>query len=412
VAADRKLTVTIEVAPKKAASAQRTAQLVKDVLPGDQLAGLGKVFGDQKPTQAIESVTTGFSAMTKELKRLEAAMRPDLLAKQADLELKLAKARGAYAKGLEGEKDKQQGTGFFGKLLGNLFGGGKGGKGGGNPLSALMGGGEGAGGLGELLGGAGGGIGAGGGFLAAAGPAGVAIGAVAIGLEKVVEWGTKAAEVTVGLVAKANPAVVEKLTMAMDDAQAVIGRSLTPVVETFTKVARLVGDTFATIMPDASEFQAVMAELDPIFEDIKEAVGIIGPIIKTGLVVALRQLGLAFKILALQVKPWLKLISIGATYSGLGLLLGGSGKGDVKSSVGAAARGASFFSAESLGERGYASAYGAGLSASPAKQTAENTTTIASAAKGIWDWLTGQDSKAEDANKRAVEGLGEGGGDF
>lgn len=51
------------------------------------------------------------------------------------------------------------------------------------------------------------------------------------------------------LTALSNPAAVQQLTLAFNDAMAVIGRGMLPIVQAFTKAIRLVGDNYARLEP-------------------------------------------------------------------------------------------------------------------------------------------------------------------
>jgi hypothetical protein len=186
-----------------------------------------------------------------------------------------------------------------------------GGKGGLNLAGMVPGGGA----LGGLLGG-------GGGALAVGGP----WGALAAGA---LEAGKALASMT----AKANPAVMERLSMAVDDAQAVIGQRFAPVIELVTEGVRVLGDFLASALPSTGEVRAALQEFKPVIEEVKANLALLAPIIKTGLSVALKAVAVNLQIFAKVLEP------VTWAMKGLGDVLGG----DKKSSVGAAARQAQQF---------------------------------------------------------------------
>lgn len=57
-------------------------------------------------------------------------------------------------------------------------------------------------------------------------------------------------------VGKANPAAVQRFTLAADDLQAVIGRALTPVLEKLTVLVQRLGNAFASLSPTTQKFIA------------------------------------------------------------------------------------------------------------------------------------------------------------
>jgi len=68
-------------------------------------------------------------------------------------------------------------------------------------------------------------------------------------------------------VGKANPAIVEIFTAAVDDLLAVIGQSLTPVFRVVTQMVRMAADSFTTWMPQLGALAGVIAQtLVPAFQ--------------------------------------------------------------------------------------------------------------------------------------------------
>lgn len=84
---------------------------------------------------------------------------------------------------------------------------------------------------------------------AVAGLAGALGGKLATGLTTAMSAITAMAEPIEGLVRLANPARVNMFVIAAEDAQAVIGRQLVPVLDALTESARKVGDYYAGLEP-------------------------------------------------------------------------------------------------------------------------------------------------------------------
>lgn len=71
-------------------------------------------------------------------------------------------------------------------------------------------------------------------------------------------------------VSKVNPAVVDKLNLAFEDIQAVIGKALTPVLGALVPIVRTIGDFLATMLP----------LLDPLVKWITLAVTALGEFVR------------------------------------------------------------------------------------------------------------------------------------
>jgi len=66
-----------------------------------------------------------------------------------------------------------------------------------------------------------------------------------------------------------NPAAVEQLTLAFNDALAVIGRGMLPIVQAFTRAIRVVGDNYARLEPlITSVSNAVARGMDRVFSKL------------------------------------------------------------------------------------------------------------------------------------------------
>lgn len=109
--ADRLLRVLLEIVPKTTGAFQKAL-------------GIGGGSGASAATspqasQNLSKITSGFSDMHKQIALLNTAIRPDLIAKQAALEVKLAKATADYDKALGAAKPKGGilGSGISGGML-------------------------------------------------------------------------------------------------------------------------------------------------------------------------------------------------------------------------------------------------------------------------------------------------------
>jgi hypothetical protein len=70
-------------------------------------------------------------------------------------------------------------------------------------------------------------------------------------------------------ISAANPGKVEQFNLAMRDFHAVLGKALMPAMESFTRIARKVGDVFAQLQPIFEEF---FAQVGGFFEDVFEGI--------------------------------------------------------------------------------------------------------------------------------------------
>lgn len=199
-----------------------------------------------------------------------------------------------------------------------------------------------------------------------AGPAAAALG-LAVGISKALIGMFKT---ITSFVQKANPGAVQRLGLAMDDLVAVIGHTLTPVVEVVTKAIRNFGDFLATILPSSQEFRAALA---PVFEELDEfrdVLATIAPYIKDYLTQALKTLTVVLKLVYGTITQIIRGLKA------LGLV---SSTAKLTSSMGAAARQHTFTNPEEYAKSIYLAAANA-QGREPQKETADNT-------KGIWDTL-------------------------
>ena len=190
-----------------------------------------------------------------------------------------------------------------------------------------------------------------GGAAGAAGPVGIAVALAAAAAVKALQTVAAALnalkEVSLAFAAQANPKVVERYTLAWDDLQAVVGRSLIPVVELITQGVRLFGDVLASVLPTTQEMRAALAPLGDALKELRDVFAELAPYIKVTITGALLTLGYTLKGLALTIKALLlPLRQLG--------LLGGK---QLASSVGAANKGVSFTGAEEYAKSVYQAAY-------------------------------------------------------
>lgn len=198
-------------------------------------------------------------------------------------------------------------------------------------------------------------------FGDALGPVGIGLSVMGGAIEGITKQVSEFLNTAVALAAKAQPGVVRRFQIALDDAAAVIGHRMVPLVELMTEVVRGIGDILQTVLPSTKEFRAALAPLREAFADIKEALTPVAFILKDFLILGLKLLAEQLRLAALGVKILL------APLQGLARLTGM----ELESSVGAAARQVKFTNPESYAKEVYAAAAGSG--ADPAKQTASNT---------------------------------------
>lgn len=167
--------------------------------------------------------------------------------------------------------------------------------------------------------------------------------------------GTAAMGAVTGLIALrsvslASPGAMEKFQIVMEDTAAVVGRTLTPILEIVTQAFKLIGDVLASILPSAGDMREALKPISDLFGAIREALAPIAPFIKDVLVVALKALGVVIEIILLPFKLLGKLISA---------LFGGEDK-KLKDSTGTAARNISFTSADAHAKSVYQAAFKSG----------------------------------------------------
>jgi hypothetical protein len=180
--------------------------------------------------------------------------------------------------------------------------------------------------------------------------------------------------VLVGMAGKANPAALERFTMAVEDVQGVIGQRFVPVLNLMTEGVRFFGDILQSLLPTQTEMNAILRPLSNAWDDLKlslkDAMNDLGPILKEGLVLGLEVLtttiGGAVKAISWLVDAMEQV----AAFSGLANVLP---KTPFKegSSFGAAAQPIKFGGLEDLSKNLIQSAYQVGVK--PDQETANNT---------------------------------------
>lgn len=335
----RLLRVLLEVVPKSTNAFQKA--LGADGASGglSRLATQGPGGStDRDRSKNLQALTNDWSNMHKEIAKLNLAMRPDLVAKQVDLEIKLSKAREAHAKAIDKEqRERRFGTGFMGQLLSRAPGG----QGGANlaemfGLSTKLGA-----GLGAIGGAAGIGVGVAGGVLAG--------GMAAVGTR--------------------SPATAERFERAMMDITAVIGDTFAPIMDLATDGLRLFGDVLASILPTAGEMREVLQPLFGSLQEMREAITPIAPLIKDEVVSVLKGLAAAVAIAADQIS----IFAEGIKYASYLLPWTPSSGKPLASATGMAATSASFVGGEERGRSAYAAAFAAGATRGTAEMTENNT---------------------------------------
>lgn len=198
-------------------------------------------------------------------------------------------------------------------------------------------------------------------FGDAFGPAGIVLSVMGGAIEGITKQVTEFLNVSVQLAAKAQPGVVKRFQIALDDTAAVIGHRLVPVVELMTSVVRGIGDLLQTMLPNTKEFRGALAPLAEVWTAVKDALAPVAFLIKYSLIVGLRMLTPQLQLFSVMIQGMLAPLINLARLSGL----------DLETSVGAAARQVKFTNPESYAKEVYAAAAGSGVN--PAKQTADNT---------------------------------------
>ena len=191
-------------------------------------------------------------------------------------------------------------------------------------------------------GGAGGGIGdigmaaeGGAGYLAGAG---MAAGAALAVLAAEVAIATRAFHQLQDAVGRANPAVMQRFELVMNDTIATVGRAFVPVMEFATDVVRDIGDVLANVLPSSKDVRDFLNELRPILSDLKGVFMDLAPVIKEGFVGTLRAATITLRLFSDAIHP---------VVAGLRSILHAIGfvpSENPLSSVGAAARPAQQFS--------------------------------------------------------------------
>ncbi len=176
------------------------------------------------------------------------------------------------------------------------------------------------------------------------------------------------------LVRLANPAQAEAFDRAIKDAYAVIGRSLIPIMEAFTRSARKIGDA--------------MAGLEPIMEPAMKKLAEFVDELSTGIAKAIADSPETFKLLSSaiqmaveQTKVWIPLLEQQAQIMNMMMapenLILGSGKGPGfdknASSAGAAARQAQFVQPKQIADDMIKNALNMGVGAKKTDNQALNS---------------------------------------
>lgn len=197
-----------------------------------------------------------------------------------------------------------------------------------------------------------------GGITKALGPLGAAAG-IAIGAFKTMQGIFNS---IVGFVSKANPGAVKRLNMVFDDMTAVVGHTLTPIVEIATKGFRNIADFLASILPSSDEFREALKPISEYFDATRDVLAEIAPILKEFISDGLKALGVALKAIYGPITKFIGLLKQ------MGFIKGGS----LKSSVGAAAHQHNFQDSDAYAKSIY-TAIASGQGKEPQKETAENT---------------------------------------
>lgn len=182
----------------------------------------------------------------------------------------------------------------------------------------------------------------------------------------------------------ASPASLMLFNHALEDTQAVIGRSFVPVLDTMRDGVRLFGDVLASILPDTNEVNSVLVEAKAAFNEfrgsVKEAMGEFGPVVKTGLLVVIKALGDAAAWTMRQLQPLVRWI--GDFFRPIRETLGLSAQS--QSSVGAAARGANFSGFDEYSRKLQLAAFAGPSGANPEVRA---TNEVRDAIQSIERWL-------------------------
>ena len=114
-----------------------------------------------------------------------------------------------------------------------------------------------------------------------------------------------------GFVGAAAPGTMNRFNIAVEDVSGVIGQRLAPLFEqVLIPAIRLFGDFLQSVLPDAHDFREALAPLGELLDALREALAPVAAVIKDVLVVGLKILGEALKILVAIIKPILEFFGL------------------------------------------------------------------------------------------------------
>lgn len=169
----------------------------------------------------------------------------------------------------------------------------------------------------------------------------------------------------VSMAGKASPGQINLFQRAIEDVQGVIGQTFLPVLTLLRDGVRFVGDALANLLPNTNEIHGALAELRAGLADfggaLRDVISELGPMIRTTLIISLRGLGTVLGLVAhsaaAMARGFMLLISPFTTLGNIVTgLLGITGDAN-RTSVGAAARPASFQGFEQYQQQIQTSAY-------------------------------------------------------
>lgn len=196
----------------------------------------------------------------------------------------------------------------------------------------------------------------------------------------------KMGEAIVALTRVSNPGKVELMTQALEDFEGVVGRFVAPIVDGLTERFRLWGDTMATILPSSAAMRELAEAFDPVMKEFRKTLAEIGPLIKDVLVWGLHAAAVAIRTFSEALAAVMGFIRESPLGRFLASLASHTG---VESSVGAAARGASFVGTEDIGRNIILGALQRGTAEESAKRTADATERTAAATEIIAGRMVG-----------------------
>jgi hypothetical protein len=98
-------------------------------------------------------------------------------------------------------------------------------------------------------------------------------------------------------VSLAAPGTMNRFNIALQDSTAVIGQRLAPVFEqVLIPAVKLFGDFLTTVLPSADDFAEVLAPITEFLGELRDMLTSIAPVIKDVLIVGLKALGEALKL--------------------------------------------------------------------------------------------------------------------